>query len=194
MSLANTINFKLYFCLQLKSSTFNTYFMLESLITSKTRLRLLIKFFLNIANKGYLNSLANEFGESTNSVRKELNNLSSAGYLEKHSENNKVIYKANASHPLFKIIQKIVHKHLGIEEILETVYNRIGDVKKIMILGDYAKGIDSGLIEILIVGDNINKEYLDEISPKIELKIKRKVSFFVSNKSLKQNSLTIFEA
>jgi predicted transcriptional regulator len=168
--------------------------MLESLITSKTRLRLLIKFFLNITNKGYLNSLANEFGESTNSVRKELNNLCSAGYLEKHNQNNKVIYKANASHPLFKIIQKIVQKHLGIEEILETVYNRIGDVKKIMIFGDYAKGIDSGLIEVLIVGDNINKEYLDEISPKIELKIKRKVSFFVSNKSLKQNSLTVFEA
>ena len=55
--------------------------MLDSLITSKTRLRLLIKFFINIANKGYLNGLANEFGESTNSVRKELNNLSSAGYL-----------------------------------------------------------------------------------------------------------------
>ena len=45
---------------------------------------------------------------STNSVRKELNNLSSAGYLKKHSENNKVIYKANASHPLFKIIQIII--------------------------------------------------------------------------------------
>jgi predicted transcriptional regulator len=168
--------------------------MLESLITSKTRLRLIIKFFLNIANKGYLNSLANEFGESTNSVRKELNNLSSAGYLEKHSENNKVIYKANASHPLFKIIQKIIHKHLGIEQILESVYNRIGDVKKIDILGDYAKGIDSGLIEILIIGDNIDKKYLDKIAPKIELKIKRKVSFFVSCKSLKQHSLTIFEA
>jgi len=168
--------------------------MLDTLITSKTRLRLLIKFFLNIANEGYLNGLANEFGESTNSIRKELNNLSSTGYLEKHNENNKVVYKANVSHPLFKIIQKIVKKHLGIEEILETVYNRIGDVKKIMILGDYAKGIDSGLIEILIVGHNINKEYLNEISPKIEKKIKRKVSFFVSNSSLNQKSLTIFEA
>jgi len=168
--------------------------MLESLITSKTRLRLLIKFFINITNNGYLNSLANEFGESTNSVRKELNNLSSAGYLEKHNQDNKVIYKANASHPLFKIIQKIVHKHLGIEEILESVYNKIGEVKKIMILGDYAEGIDSGHIEILIVGNNINKEYLDEISPKIELKIKRKVSFFVSNKSVEQKSLIIFEA
>ena len=63
-----------------------------------------------------------------------------------------------------------------------------------MILGDYARGIDSGLIEILIVGDNINKKYMDQITPKIELKIKRKVSFIVSNKSLKQDSLTIFEA
>ena len=168
--------------------------MLESLITSKTRLRLLIKFFLNIANKGYLNSLANEFGESTNSVRKELNNLSSAGYLEKHNENNKIIYKANASHPLFKIIQEIVYKHLGIEEIIETIYDKIGDVKKIIILGDYAKGIDSGLIEILIIGDNIDKDYLDKISSKIQEKIKRKINFFISKKASNQISLTIFEA
>ena len=167
--------------------------MLDSLITSKTRLRLLIKFFLNIANNGYLNGLANEFGESTNSVRKELNNLSSAGYLEKYNKNNKVVYRANASHPLFKIIQKIVKKHLGIEEILQTVLKRIGDVKKIMILGDYAEGIDSGHIELLIVGDDINKDYLKEITPKIEKKINRKVSFFVSNSTLKQKTLTIFE-
>jgi len=168
--------------------------MLDSLITSKTRLRLIIKFFLNIANKGYLNSLANEFGESTNSVRKELNNLSSAGYLEKKNQNNKVIYKANTSHPLFKIIQKIVHKHLGIEEILDSVLKQIGEVKKIMILGDYAEGIDSGHIEILIVGDDLNKDYLKLITPKIEKKINRKVSFFVSNSTLKQKTLTIFEA
>ena len=168
--------------------------MLDSLITSKTRLRLLIKFFLNIANKGYLNGLANEFGESTNSIRKELNNLSSAGYLEKYSENNKVVYMANASHPLYKIIQKIVKKHLGIEEIIETVLKRIGEVNKIMILGDYAEGINSGHIEILIVGDKVNEDYLKEITPKIEKKIKRKLSFFVSTSTLKQKTLTIFEA
>ena len=168
--------------------------MLDSLIKSKTRLRLLIKFFLNIANKGYLNGLANEFGESTNSIRKELNNLSSAGYLEKYNENNKVVYRANASHPLFKIIQRIVKKHLGIEDILETVLKRIGEVKKIMILGDYAEGIDSGLIEILIIGDNISENYLKQITPKIEKKINRKVNFFISNSTLKQKTLTIFES
>ena len=129
--------------------------MLEHLITSKTRLRLLIKFFISIANKGYLNELANEFGESTNSVRKELNNLTSAGYLEKENVENKVIYSANVSHPLFKTIQQIVRQHLGIEQILDEVINNIGDVDKLVLLGDYSKGIDSGTIEILIVGKNI---------------------------------------
>ena len=54
--------------------------MLDSLITSKTRLRMLIKFFINTANKGYLNGLATELGESTNAIRKELNHLQGAGY------------------------------------------------------------------------------------------------------------------
>ena len=88
--------------------------MLNQLITSKTRLRLLIKFFISQANRGYLNGLANEFNESTNSIRKELNHLSEAGYLEKYKDNNKVGYKANVNHPMFEILQKVVFKHLGL--------------------------------------------------------------------------------
>ena len=168
--------------------------MLETLITSKTRLRLLVKFFVNIANKGYLNSLANEFGESTNSVRKELNNLSDAGYLIKSYNKNKVIYMANTTHPLFTTLQRIVHKHLGIEKIVETIYNRIGNVEKVILLGDYAKGIDSGVIEVLIVGKEINKKYLEQLTPKIEKIIKRKISFFISSKVLNQDSLVVFKS
>ena len=95
--------------------------MLNSLITSKTRLRMLIKFFVSAANNGYLNGLATEFNESTNSIRKELNNLSEAGYLLKSKENNRVIYNANTTHPMFEVLQKIVRQHLGLEEIVETV-------------------------------------------------------------------------
>lgn len=168
--------------------------MLESLITSKTRLRILVKFFISISNKGYLNKLAHEFGESTNSVRKELNNLSNAGYLTRNNVNNKVIYKANKSHPLFYVIQEIIRKHLGIEEILESIFDGIGNIKKVALLGDYAKGIDSGLIEVLIVGTDLNRKYLDKIKPKIEKKINRKVNFLFSNNMLKQDSLIIFES
>ena len=73
--------------------------MLNTLITSKTRLRLLIKFFISQANRGYLNGLASEMGESTNSIRKELNNLYQAGYINKIKKDNKIEYNVNTSHP-----------------------------------------------------------------------------------------------
>ena len=166
--------------------------MLNSLITSKTRLRMLIKFFVNAANNGYLNGLAHEFNESTNSIRKELNNLSSAGYLQKSKNNNKVIYNANTSHPMFGVLQKIVRQHLGLEEIVETVIDRIGDVDQIALTGEYAKGIDSGNIEIIINGKDVNIDYLDNIKPKIKKKIGRVVSFLL-NQKLESNSIILYK-
>ena len=77
--------------------------MLKTIIKSETRKKLLIKFFINIANTGYLNQLADEFSESTNSVRKELNNLTKANFLEKKYIKNKVVYKANVNHPILRI-------------------------------------------------------------------------------------------
>lgn len=76
--------------------------MLESLITSKTRLRLLVKFFVNSKTQSHLRGLADEFGESTNAIRKELNNLTKAGFLLKETDKNKIAYKANVKHPFFK--------------------------------------------------------------------------------------------
>ena len=166
--------------------------MLSSLITSKTRLRMLIKFFVSAANNGYLNGLANEFNESTNSIRKELNNLSSAGYLLKSKENNRVIYNANTSHPMFNVLQKIVRQHLGLEEIVETVIHRIGDVDQIALTGEYAMGVDSGKIEIIINGLNVNKDYLENIKPKIKKKIGREVSFLL-NQKLDSTSIILYK-
>ena len=158
--------------------------MLGELITSKTRLRLLIKFFISQANRGYLNGLAIEMGESTNSIRKELNHLQGAGYLEKVKVNNKVEYKANINHPLFEVMQKVVFKHLGLEDVVETVLDRMGNVGQIIIVGDYAKGNDSGLIEVFLIGQDLNMEYIVQLEDKIEDLIGRKVSFYLASKFL----------
>ena len=153
--------------------------LLETLITSKTRLRLLIKFFVAATNKGYLNGLAQEFGESTNSIRKELNHLAAASYLTKNKENNKILYLANTAHPLFSSLQKIVHQHLGLEFIAEKVIERMGDVRTISLIGDYSKGIDSGTIEIVICGHELNHDYLLGLSRKIEAQIERRIKINV---------------
>ena len=168
--------------------------MLNQLITSKTRLRLLIKFFISQANRGYLNGLANEFNESTNAIRKELNHLSEAGYLEKFKDHNKVSYKANTQHPLFDVLQKVVFKHLGLEEIVERVLERMGPVQQILLVGDYAKGLDTGIIDIILIGKKLNTEYIDTLENKIEGLINRKVNFYLATKpTTNQESIVLYE-
>tara|TARA_X000000950_G_scaffold106258_1_gene133832 strand:- start:30563 stop:31036 length:474 start_codon:yes stop_codon:yes gene_type:complete len=153
---------------------------------------MLIKFFVSAANNGYLNGLASEFNESTNSIRKELNNLSAAGYLLKSKKDNKIMYNANTSHPMFAILQKIIRQHLGLEDIVETVIERIGDIDQIALIGEYAKGIDSGNIEIVINGSKVNNTYLENIKPKIKKKIGRKVSFLL-NQKIDSNSIILYK-
>ena len=156
--------------------------MLGELITSKTRLRLLIKFFVSQANRGYLNGLATEMGESTNGIRKELNHLQGAGYLKKVKINNKVEYKANTDHPLFDVLRKVVLKHLGLEDLVETVLARMGDVDQIILVGDYARGNDTGNIEVFLIGKGLNMDYITQLENKIEDLIGRKVSFYLASK------------
>ena len=166
--------------------------MLDSLITSKTRIKLLVKFFVTSANSGHLRGLATEFNESTNAIRKELNHLSEAGYLEKKEISNKIAYKANVKHPMFALLQQVVHKYLGLDTIVEQILERMGEVQTIELLGDYAKGVDSGTIEINIIGEAINKEYTKSIVPKVEEIVHRKVVFYY-NKELSSHGIVLYE-
>ena len=160
--------------------------MLGELITSKTRLRLLIKFFVSQANRGYLNGLATEMGESSNAIRKELNHLYDAGYLNKVKNDNKIEYQANPKHPMYEVLRKVVLKHLGLEDIVEKVLERIGNVKKIILVGDYAEGNDTGNIEVFLIGNNLNMDYISQLEDRIEKLIKRKVSFYLASKFLSE--------
>ncbi len=148
--------------------------MLESLVTSKTRIKLLLKFFSH-GNSGYLRSLAKEFDESTNSVRVELNRLTEAGLLLSEDEGKTKMYKANQNHPFFSEIKGMVSKFLGLDDLLEKVVKRMGNVEKAVIVGDYAKGIDSGTIHMILIGKQLDREYLDFLINKTYEKISRNV-------------------
>jgi len=172
---------------------FSVPLMLDSIITSKTRLRLLIKFFISVGTHGHLRGLAEELGESTNSIRKELNNLAGAGYLNRLGEGNKIDYSANPTHPLFKTLQSIVRTHIGLDTILTSVLERMGQVNQLVVVGDYANGIDSGTIEMVIVGNVINQPYLEQLSPKIQSLIDRKVSFHLQEEAWLGKGIVLYE-
>ncbi len=144
--------------------------MLDSLVTSRTRIKLLLKFF-SYNNEGYLRSLAKEFDESTNSIRVELNRLADAGLLISKSEGKTKLYKANPRHPFFVEIKNMVAKFLELDELVECIVKRLGKVEKAYILGDYAQGIDSGRVELLVIGKNLDIKYLNFTRTKVKRKV-----------------------
>jgi hypothetical protein len=134
--------------------------MIGTLITSQTRIKLLKKFFLNSSTKAHLRGLEAEFGDSTNSIRIELNRFEEAGLLVSSQESNKKLYQANDKHPLFDDIHNIILKETGIDKVIEQVINRMGDLICVYLTGDFAHGRDGNLIELILVGNNIDTEYL----------------------------------
>ncbi len=153
--------------------------MLGSLVRSKTRIKILIKFFLNSKTKGYLRSLEKDFGESTNAIRIELNRFIKAGLLKSEFEGNKRIYQANTSHPLYKDINSIVRKTVGIDKIIDRVTSHIGDLEKAYLTGKFASGIDSDTIELVLVGKDLDSTYIDTLTCKAEKLINRKIIYLV---------------
>jgi predicted nucleotidyltransferase len=150
--------------------------MIDSIITNKTRIKLLLRFFLNTETRGYLRNLETEFGESTNSIRIELNRFEEAGLLVSKVEKNKKIFQANISHPLFREINSIVRKSVGLDQMIEKIVKRIGGVRRAYITGELARGLDTREVDLAIIVDDYDKEYLSHLITKVQELVKRKIN------------------
>jgi len=153
--------------------------MIDSLITNKTRIKLLLRFFLKPGSSSYLRGLEGEFGESTNAIRLELNRFEEAGLLTSSSDKNKKMFQANLDHPLYDEIHSIVKKSVGLDQLVENVVHKLGNVTRAYITGKIASGLDDPEIDFVLVGDDIDKEYLETLVLKVQKIIKRKVRCFV---------------
>lgn len=151
--------------------------MLDTLISSKTRIKLLLKFFLNSSSRSYLRSLETEFGESTNAIRVELNRFEEAGMLESNKEGNRKYFKANTKHPLFGEVQKIMQKYVGIDQIILGVVDKLGNLEQVFVEGSFAKGLDSEVVDLILIGKEIDRQYLTLLINKAEEVIKKRIRY-----------------
>jgi predicted nucleotidyltransferase len=152
--------------------------LIDTLITSKTRMKLLLKFFLNPDNSAHLRGLESEFGESSNAIRLELNRLEGADMLHSELRGNRKLFKVNDQHPLFDEINSIVKKHFGLDVIVERIAKRLGNLRAVYLTGDIARGKDVSLIDLIFVGD-IDRPYLLKLIEKAESMVKRKIRYLI---------------
>lgn len=139
----------------------------------------MLKFFLNSQTTSYLRSLEKEFGESSNSIRVELNKLENAGLLDSSTKGNKKMFYANTDHPLFIDINNILKKYIGIDQIIDQITNQVGELKAAYITGDFAIGKDSSIIDLALVGNNLDRAYIETLIQKAESLISRRIKSII---------------
>jgi len=154
--------------------------LLSGLIASKTRIKLLMRLFFNPKARAYLRELAKEFNVSTNAVREELNQLKKTDLLKSEKNGRQIYYMANTEHALFPELKSMVSKVMGIDQVIDSVINRLGNLEEAYLIGDYAEGKDTGIIDLVLVGD-INPYHLNDLSRKTERYIKRKIRTLTLN-------------
>jgi hypothetical protein len=150
----------------------------EGLISSKTRVKLITRLFFNPQTRSYLREMAKEFNVSTNSVREELNQLKKTHLLKSEKDGRQIYYMANQEHPLYQDLKSMVSKVMGIDKVVDGIVSRLGDLEKAYLIDDYAEGKDTGVIDLLLVG-NIDQHHLNDLSRKTERYIKRKIRSLV---------------
>lgn len=151
---------------------------LNSLITSKTRVKILMRLFLNPDRDAYLRELADEFNISTGLVSEELKQLKKAGFLQSQKNGRQLHFHANRQHPLFAELNSMVKKALGMDKIVDSIVERLGNLENAYLVGDYAEGKDSGIIDLVLVGD-IDQVNLSDLVSKTEKHIGRKIRTLV---------------
>jgi DNA-binding transcriptional ArsR family regulator len=137
-----------------------------------------MRLFLNPKRHAYLRELAEEFNASPSQVREELRQLNDAGFLESQKNGRQIHYKANQKHPLFSELQSMVNKALGMDQILDSILERLGNLEEAYLIDDYAEGKDSGIIDLVLIGD-IDQENLVDLVLKTERYIERKIRTLV---------------
>ncbi|MDJ0738674.1 MAG: winged helix-turn-helix domain-containing protein [Gammaproteobacteria bacterium] len=152
--------------------------MFDGLITSKTRVQILMRLFLNPESRAYLRELAGEFNASPGHLRSELAHLTEAGLLTAEKEGRQVHYRAARGHPLFPELQSMVRKAFGMDRILESIIERLGRLEAAYLTGDYAQGRDTGIIDLILIGD-IDQANLLDLTRKTERHLDRRIRTLV---------------
>lgn len=153
-----------------------TTILFDHLFTGKIRLRLLTRLLLNPGSQVYLRQLQKDLGVSSNTVRLELKKLLEMKLITAvEGEEGKIKkYIANSYHPLYDNLRSIIFKFIGVDQLLEEVFYKLGDISEVYLTGDMAEGKETPFIDLVVVGD-IDRLYFDTLCKKAEKLLGKKI-------------------
>ena len=127
-----------------------------------------MRFFLNQNLSGYLQGLSKELDQNTNSIRVELNRLEEAGILLAKLEGRRKLYRVNEQHPLTENLTAIMRKVTGVDALVDRVVGRLPGLEQVWVYGALAQGLQSEVIECVLVGADLDQTYIKELCSRVE--------------------------
>ena len=176
--------------------------MIEQLLGSKTRVKLLRLFYSNPNRPFYVREITRKIDEQINSVRRELGNLLSIGIISSDGANNRLYYEVNQSYEYFRPLQEIfgdgeavvaegdtktatptdepaiMAKKVKVDPVVAELM-AVGNVELALYTGQFTRDEASG-IDMLVVGD-VNATKMQKFIAALEEKEKKEIRYVVMN-------------
>ena len=128
--------------------------MLQVLITSKTRVKLLCIFLDDPTSMYHVRELVRRSNEEINAVRRELMLLEKRGILVREQRANRVYYYFEKTYPFYPDLIRVYAKISGLgADILENKV-KLGKIKYAMLSGKFVRRIreKEGEVDLLVIG------------------------------------------
>lgn len=144
--------------------------MLETIIPSKTRRKILELFFHNLGREYYLRDIVRIIHEEVNGVKRELDILEKGKILNKEPRLNKVFYSLNKNYIFYDEFIKLFSKTLPLSQNLLRLGSKLGKLKFIVLSEKFIRNIPVKQDEIylLFVGTVVIAEIEDIIAKEKE--------------------------
>ena len=89
-----------------------------------------------------------------------------------------MVYEVDKTNPFYAELVSMISKFLGFNDLLEMALEKIGNLQEAYVVGDYARGVDSGTIHLVLVGE-VSEEILKMLVQKVTHKINREIEVMV---------------
>lgn len=134
--------------------------MLEDIVVSKVRVKLLDIFLANPTEIYHVRGLVRKTDEEINAVRRELLHLETVGILKKEPRGNRLYYWVNSNYSLYPELLAVVAKETGLGVQIIKNRNRIGKISFCVFSKKFVGRMErkEDEVDVLVVGNVVMPE------------------------------------
>lgn len=154
--------------------------MLEDLIISRVRVKILQLFFLSPRKIFHVRDIVRRIQEEINAVRRELAHLEKAGLLAKEHRANRLFYNLRKDYSLYYDLMELIIKTTGLGRDIIKNRVKLGKMKYVMISGRFARDLTraDNSVDLLVVGKIVLPE-LSQIVRQEETRREKEINYTV---------------